>query len=67
MRHGWDRTLTELAAEYGGTLEDRGHKFAIHLPNGATVFCSKTPSKVAPDRVRRDIRKALTEPRRHAC
>lgn len=66
MRHGWERTLRDLAIEYGGELEDRGHKFAIHLPNGSTVFCSKNPSKLSPDRVRRDIRHALNEPRRHA-
>lgn len=67
MRHGWEETLAELADEYDGRLEDRGSKFVILLPNGATVWCSKTPSKLAPDRVRRDIRRALTEPRRHAC
>jgi len=55
----WLRKLQELAVEFKANLVDRGHKLVFELPNGASVWCAKTPSHPAPDRVRGDIRRAL--------
>lgn len=58
---GWRRTITELAREFGASVRVGGRRLVIELPGGARVWTSKTPSRPAPDRVRRDIERALQQ------
>jgi hypothetical protein len=60
MQHKeWGRLLRGLAEEFKAELVDNGRRYQFKLPNGASVWCAKTPSHPAPDRVKGDIRRAL--------
>jgi hypothetical protein len=62
----WRRVVEDIADGFDATVEDRGAKLVILVPSGGSVFVSKTPSRPAPDQVRRDVRRQVIKSRSEA-